>query len=223
MCPGGPFPAAGVRGAGHALFRWESLLNTPLFVGFPGFVSKLWLADDEHGFYRGLYEWNGPARAGRLRALPVAGASPGVGTGADRLPGRARDPPRRCPQRCVRDSARAGHNVAADGPALPVRGPPATDLAASRVRTGRHHASHLPGGRFPWGLAFNGAAVVDEGFGVSCGDVLRPERGPLCLVGEFARKDQRLSGARWDMASSHDCMARSQRREQWVHNLRVVT
>lgn len=48
---------------GIALFRWESLLNTPLFVSFPGLVSKLWLADDEHGFYRGLYEWNGPARA----------------------------------------------------------------------------------------------------------------------------------------------------------------
>lgn len=52
-----------VRGAGHALFRWESLLNTPLFVGFPGFVSKLWMANDEHGVYRGIYEWDGPERA----------------------------------------------------------------------------------------------------------------------------------------------------------------
>lgn len=48
-----------VRGRGHVLFRWESWLNTPLFVGFPGFVSKLWLADDEHGRYRGVYEWDG--------------------------------------------------------------------------------------------------------------------------------------------------------------------
>jgi hypothetical protein len=47
----------------HAIFRWESLLNTPLFVGFPGFVSKLWLANDEHGIYRGVYEWDGPERA----------------------------------------------------------------------------------------------------------------------------------------------------------------
>jgi len=47
-----------VRGRGHALFRAESLLNTPLFVGFPGFVSKLWLAHDENGVYRGFYEWN---------------------------------------------------------------------------------------------------------------------------------------------------------------------
>jgi hypothetical protein len=52
-----------VRGWGHRLFRWESLLNTPLFVGFPGFVSKLWLTNDEHGVYRGIYEWDGPQRA----------------------------------------------------------------------------------------------------------------------------------------------------------------
>lgn len=43
----------------HALFRAESLLNTPLFVGFPGFVSKLWLTHDQGGFYRGVYEWDG--------------------------------------------------------------------------------------------------------------------------------------------------------------------
>ena len=48
-----------VRGVGHRLFRWESILNTPLFVGFPGFVSKLWLANDGSGLYRGLYEWDG--------------------------------------------------------------------------------------------------------------------------------------------------------------------
>jgi hypothetical protein len=40
-----------------------SLLNTPLFVGFPGFVSKLWLANDEHGVYRGLYQWDGAQKA----------------------------------------------------------------------------------------------------------------------------------------------------------------
>src|SRR4051812_23199032 len=47
-----------VRGWGHALFRRESLLNTPLFVGFPGFVSKLWMAHDQQGVYRGVYEWD---------------------------------------------------------------------------------------------------------------------------------------------------------------------
>ncbi|MFH8492813.1 hypothetical protein [Streptomyces coeruleorubidus] len=52
-----------VHGQGHTLFRVESLLNTPLFVGFPGFASKLWLAHDEDGHYRGLYEWDDSQRA----------------------------------------------------------------------------------------------------------------------------------------------------------------
>ena len=57
------FRLRGVRGWGHAAFRRESLLNTPLFAGFPGFVSKLWLAHDEQGRYRGLYQWDGAQRA----------------------------------------------------------------------------------------------------------------------------------------------------------------
>ena len=52
-----------VRGQGHPLFRAESLLNTPLFAGFPGFASKLWLAHDVNHTYRGVYEWDGPDRA----------------------------------------------------------------------------------------------------------------------------------------------------------------
>ncbi|MGW0011112.1 hypothetical protein ACWDVX_15305 [Streptomyces tendae] len=52
-----------VRGPAHALFRRESLLNTPPFVGFPGFTSKLWLAHDEMNRYRGVYEWDGQRRA----------------------------------------------------------------------------------------------------------------------------------------------------------------
>jgi hypothetical protein len=57
------FRLRAIRGWGHTAFRWESLLNTPLFAGFPGFVSKLWLANDERGRYRGVYEWDGPRRA----------------------------------------------------------------------------------------------------------------------------------------------------------------
>jgi len=52
-----------VLGRGHAVFRAESILNTPLFVGFEGFVSKLWLRHDERGRYRGVYEWDDPALA----------------------------------------------------------------------------------------------------------------------------------------------------------------
>lgn len=59
------FRLRGVRGRGHRAFERESLLNTPLFVGFPGFRSKLWLAHDERGRYRGLYDWDDPARAER--------------------------------------------------------------------------------------------------------------------------------------------------------------
>ena len=47
----------------HALFRAESMLNTVLFAGFPGLVSKLWLRHDQEGVYRGLYEWDGPELA----------------------------------------------------------------------------------------------------------------------------------------------------------------
>ena len=47
----------------HRLFELESILNTPLFIGFPGYVSKLWCTHDESGVYRGLYEWDGAGRA----------------------------------------------------------------------------------------------------------------------------------------------------------------
>jgi hypothetical protein len=57
------FRLRAVRGWGHAAFRAESLLNTPLFAGFPGFASKLWLAADERGRYRGVYEWDDPLLA----------------------------------------------------------------------------------------------------------------------------------------------------------------
>jgi hypothetical protein len=43
----------------HAVFRRECILHTPLFAGFPGFWSKLWISDPATGTYRGLYEWDG--------------------------------------------------------------------------------------------------------------------------------------------------------------------
>lgn len=57
------FRLKAVHGRGHRAFELESILNTPLFVGFPGFVSKLWIAADQRGVYRGLYEWDQPALA----------------------------------------------------------------------------------------------------------------------------------------------------------------
>lgn len=56
----------------HALFRVESILNTPLFAGFPGFRSKLWATDRRTGFYRGVYEWDG-AEATRSYATTLCG------------------------------------------------------------------------------------------------------------------------------------------------------
>lgn len=53
----------GNRSWAHAVFRRTCVVNTPLFAGFPGFVSKLWLADRSTGVYRGLYEWDGAAAA----------------------------------------------------------------------------------------------------------------------------------------------------------------
>jgi hypothetical protein len=47
----------------HALFRAESIANTSLFAGFPGFRSKLWATDERTGVYRGIYEWDGPDSA----------------------------------------------------------------------------------------------------------------------------------------------------------------
>jgi hypothetical protein len=52
-----------LRGRAHTLFRAESILNTPLFIGFPGFVSKLWFGHDGTGAYRGIYQWDDPVRA----------------------------------------------------------------------------------------------------------------------------------------------------------------
>jgi hypothetical protein len=54
----------------HAMFRLESVLNTVLFAGFPGFVSKLWCRHDEGSLYRGVYEWDGAVSAeAYVRAL----------------------------------------------------------------------------------------------------------------------------------------------------------
>ena len=98
------FRLRAVRGLGHAAFRRESLLNTPLFAGFPGFVSKLWLAHDERGRYRGVYEWDGPLAGRELRPGAVAGTCPGVSAGLDPLRGAARAAPRRA----AGPAARAG-------------------------------------------------------------------------------------------------------------------
>ena len=65
----------------HAVFRRACLVNTPLFAGFPGFRTKLWLIDPATGVYRGLYEWDdvrGAVRyAERLRHVLALVTCPG--------------------------------------------------------------------------------------------------------------------------------------------------
>lgn len=56
----------------HALFRVESLANTLLFAGFPGFRSKLWLTDERTGIYRGVYQWDGQDAARHYATTLVA-------------------------------------------------------------------------------------------------------------------------------------------------------
>lgn len=82
------------RGWAHRLFRLESLLNTVLFAGFAGFVSKLWLCHDEHGRYRGLYQWDGPDLAlAYVRALwwPLAVLCEPASIAYRIVPGLSRD------------------------------------------------------------------------------------------------------------------------------------
>lgn len=63
MHAGGRIPAApGPRARARSVPCGEPVEH-PLFVGFPGFTSKLWLAHDECDRYRGVYEWDGQARA----------------------------------------------------------------------------------------------------------------------------------------------------------------
>ncbi len=38
--------------------RFLTLLKSPLFVGLPGFRSKLWMVDAKNCTYQGVYEWD---------------------------------------------------------------------------------------------------------------------------------------------------------------------
>jgi hypothetical protein len=93
----------------HRIFHHTCVVNTPLFAGFPGFVSKLWMCDADTGVYRGLYQWDGADRAtayaerlrlvlqlvcidaaiahhvepGVLRGDALMGAAPGPSSGPD--------------------------------------------------------------------------------------------------------------------------------------------
>ena len=101
-----------VSGRAHRLFEVESILNTPLFVGFPGMVSKLWIAHDRFGVYRGLYEWDGPENARHYasslwRVLEI-GCVPGT-IRYEILPGLSRDDVLSDPARMARKEQPSDH------------------------------------------------------------------------------------------------------------------
>ena len=48
--------ALGSNAVLHAAFRRECALHTPLFAGFPGFRSKLWIDDVETGVYVDVHD-----------------------------------------------------------------------------------------------------------------------------------------------------------------------
>ncbi len=60
----------------HAGFRRECLIHTPLFAGFRGFRSKLWLGDEDTRIYRGVYQWDGANDAAVYAARMVGLLAP---------------------------------------------------------------------------------------------------------------------------------------------------
>ena len=60
----------------HAGFRRECLIHTPLFAGFRGFRSKLWLEDEDTRIYRGVYQWDGATDAAAYAARMVGLLAP---------------------------------------------------------------------------------------------------------------------------------------------------
>ena len=111
----------------HALFRRECILHTPLFAGFPGFQTKLWISDTATGVYRGLYEWDGPRARGRVRRPAGAPPRPALDPRLGPLPRHPRDqearPVRRSPARRHRSGGGSRQLVASGGTARGGTGP----------------------------------------------------------------------------------------------------
>jgi len=57
----------------QGLNRWLSLVPIPLIGGYPGFRHKLWMADEETGYWQGVYEWESSAVVEAYRRSFVLG------------------------------------------------------------------------------------------------------------------------------------------------------
>jgi hypothetical protein len=78
----------------HAGFRHECLIHTPLFAGYPGFRTKLWLGDDGTRLYRGVYQWEGATEAAAYAKRMVGLLAPFSNRGTARyqvVPGLTRE------------------------------------------------------------------------------------------------------------------------------------
>jgi hypothetical protein len=57
----------------QALNRLLSLISVPLIGGYPGFRQKLWMVQEETGYWQGVYEWESTEAVERYRRSFVLG------------------------------------------------------------------------------------------------------------------------------------------------------
>ncbi len=50
-----------------------SLIPAPLIGGYPGFQNKLWMVQEETGFWQGMYEWESTEAVERYRRSWILG------------------------------------------------------------------------------------------------------------------------------------------------------
>lgn len=58
----------------QALNRLLSLIPVPLIGGYPGFRQKLWMVQEETGYWQGVYEWESTEAVEAYRRSFVLGA-----------------------------------------------------------------------------------------------------------------------------------------------------
>ncbi|MFI5049424.1 MAG: hypothetical protein ACHQEA_06110 [Gaiellales bacterium] len=106
----------------HTGFRHECLIHTPLFAGFRGFRSKLWLDDRRTRVYRGVYQWDGAddavAYAGRMVGLLAPFSNRGTAR-SHVVPGMTRETYLQDPDATTGDGSDAWWRLAHHNPSPP--------------------------------------------------------------------------------------------------------
>ena len=57
----------------HKANRRLSVIPIPLIVGFPGFMDKLWMVNEENGYWQGVYQFESPEAVEAYRRSFVLG------------------------------------------------------------------------------------------------------------------------------------------------------